>query len=141
VVAQQRAELVDWMVLHHRRFKLDASSLHLSVNILDRYCSRARVTEERLRLVGAAAVLLAAKYEDVSPPTARDVSRVLQHSCPGVALTGQADVLAMEMRVAVALAFQVRLLPISRLLSPVPTFRGRKVFLGSALGMAGAVGV
>lgn len=41
---------------------MSAEALHLSVNLLDRYLSKAWVKRSELQLAGAAALLIACKY-------------------------------------------------------------------------------
>ena len=68
-----RAILINWIVEAHLKFKLHPETLYLTVNILDRYLSRVRVDRHRLQLVGATALLIASKYEEVYPPEIRDL--------------------------------------------------------------------
>ncbi|XP_030602628.1 cyclin-A1 [Archocentrus centrarchus] len=64
-----RVILVDWLVEVVQEFRLHTETLHLAVNYLDRFLScTAYVTRSKLQLVGTAALLIAAKYEETSPP-------------------------------------------------------------------------
>lgn len=59
-----RPYLLDFLVEAHTAFQLLPSTLFLTVNILDRYCSKRVVYKRHYQLVGCAALLIAAKYGD-----------------------------------------------------------------------------
>ncbi|KAM9729004.1 cyclin-A1 [Menidia menidia] len=64
-----RVILVDWLVEVVEEYKLSSETLHLAVNYLDRFLScTACVKQGKLQLVGTAALLIAAKYEEIFPP-------------------------------------------------------------------------
>ncbi|XP_056592924.1 cyclin-A1 [Triplophysa dalaica] len=63
-----RVILVDWLVEVGEEYKLCSETLFLAVNYLDRFLSCMSVLRGKLQLVGTAAILLAAKYEEVYPP-------------------------------------------------------------------------
>jgi len=70
--ASARATLVDWVVNVHRKFKLLKPVLPLAVNIMDRYLSTCPLTKDKLQLLGAAALLIASKFEEIYPPEIED---------------------------------------------------------------------
>lgn len=59
-----RPYLLDFLVEAHAAFQLLPETLFLTVNLLDRYCSRRVVYKRHYQLVGCAALLVAAKYGD-----------------------------------------------------------------------------
>lgn len=59
-----RPYLLDFLVEAHSAFQLLPSTLFLTVNLLDRYCSKRVVYKRHYQLVGCAALLIAAKYGD-----------------------------------------------------------------------------
>ncbi|KAM3077980.1 hypothetical protein ACMFMF_004393 [Clarireedia jacksonii] len=59
-----RPYLIDFLIEAHSAFQLLPETLHLAVNLLDRYCSRRVVYKRHYQLVGCAALLIAAKYGD-----------------------------------------------------------------------------
>ncbi|XP_051258050.1 cyclin-A1 [Dicentrarchus labrax] len=64
-----RVILVDWLVEVVQEYKLRSETLHLAVNYLDRFLScTAYVRRGKLQLVGTAALMIAAKYEEIFPP-------------------------------------------------------------------------
>lgn len=58
-----RSLLVDWMVEVQESFELNHETLYLSVKIVDSYLGKERVSKDSLQLVGAAALLIACKYD------------------------------------------------------------------------------
>lgn len=69
---RMRAILVDWLVEVHMRYRLRPETLFLTVNLIDRYLSRAAVARQQLQLVGVVAMLIAAKFEEIHPPEVQD---------------------------------------------------------------------
>ncbi|KAI0834711.1 A/B/D/E cyclin [Hypoxylon sp. FL0890] len=68
-----RSVLMDWVVQVHTRFHLLPESLFLAVNYIDRFLSVKVVSMTKLQLVGAVALLLAAKYEEINCPSVQEV--------------------------------------------------------------------
>lgn len=75
-----RSTLIDWIIQVHSRFQLLPETLYLTVNIIDRFLSRKTVTLNRFQLVGAAALFVAAKYEEINCPTLNDIIYMLDHA-------------------------------------------------------------
>ncbi|KAF4466797.1 cyclin domain-containing [Fusarium albosuccineum] len=59
-----RPYLIDFIVEAHNALTLRPETLFLTVNLVDRYCSRRVVYKQHYQLVGCAALLIAAKYGD-----------------------------------------------------------------------------
>ncbi len=59
-----RPYLVDFLIEIHQTFGLRSETLFLTLNIVDRYVSKRIVHKRHYQLVGCAALLIAAKYED-----------------------------------------------------------------------------
>ncbi|XP_068186542.1 cyclin-A1 [Antennarius striatus] len=73
ITNDMRVVLVDWLVEVAQEYKLHSETLYLAVNYLDRFLSRTKsVKRSKLQLVGTAALLTAAKYEEISPPELKD---------------------------------------------------------------------
>ncbi|KAF2397841.1 hypothetical protein EJ06DRAFT_539286 [Trichodelitschia bisporula] len=68
-----RAVLVDWLIQVHARFQLLPETLFLAVNYVDRFLSVKVVSLGKLQLVGATAILLAAKYEEINCPSVQEI--------------------------------------------------------------------
>jgi hypothetical protein len=73
-----RPYLLDFLTEAHSAFQLLPETLYLTVNILDRYCSRRVVYKRHYQLVACAALLIAAKYGDKKDrvPTFRELRSV-----------------------------------------------------------------
>lgn len=73
-----RPFLVDFLVEIHLVFKLRPETLYLTLNIIDRYCSRRIVFMKHYQLVGCAALWIAAKFEDSKErvPTVHDLHEI-----------------------------------------------------------------
>ncbi|XP_072514942.1 cyclin-A1 [Salminus brasiliensis] len=63
-----RVILIDWLVEVAEEYKLCSETVYLAVNYLDRFLSCMSVLRGKLQLVGTAAILVAAKYEEIYPP-------------------------------------------------------------------------
>lgn len=68
VNASMRAILVDWLVEVSEEYKLTPQTLFLTINYIDRFLSCMSVLRGKLQLVGAACMLVAAKFEEIYPP-------------------------------------------------------------------------
>lgn len=70
---RMRSILVDWLVEVHLKFKLVPETLYLTINMIDRFLEKERVSRPRLQLVGVTSLLIASKYEEIFPPELRDL--------------------------------------------------------------------
>ncbi|KAF2759108.1 G2/mitotic-specific cyclin 3 [Pseudovirgaria hyperparasitica] len=68
-----RSVLMDWLVQVHHRFTLLPETLFLSVNYVDRFLSCKVVSLGKLQLVGATAIFVAAKYEEINCPSVQEI--------------------------------------------------------------------
>ncbi|KAI1485375.1 cyclin-like protein [Biscogniauxia mediterranea] len=68
-----RSVLMDWVVQVHTRFGLLPETLFLTVNYIDRFLSHKIVSLGKLQLVGATALFLAAKYEEINCPSVGEI--------------------------------------------------------------------
>lgn len=69
-----RATLVDWLVQVHMKFKLLTETLFITVNIIDRFLSVCMgIEKDQFQLIGVSALLIATKYEEIYPPTVKDL--------------------------------------------------------------------
>lgn len=68
-----RTVLIDWLVEVSIEYQAQDQSLHLAVQLLDRFLSRVPVSRSRLQLVGVTCLLIACKIEEVCPPMVEDL--------------------------------------------------------------------
>ncbi|XP_066355844.1 cyclin-A3-2-like [Miscanthus floridulus] len=72
VTAHMRSILVDWLVEVAEEYKLVADTLYLAISYVDRFLSVNALGRDKLQLLGVASMLIAAKYEEISPPHPED---------------------------------------------------------------------
>jgi G2/mitotic-specific cyclin 3/4 len=68
-----RAILMDWLVQVHARFNLLPETIFLCQNYIDRFLSSKVVSLGKLQLVGATALFVAAKYEEINCPSVHEI--------------------------------------------------------------------
>ncbi|RYP48955.1 hypothetical protein DL768_005227 [Monosporascus sp. mg162] len=68
-----RSILMDWVIQVHTRFGLLPETLFLTVNYIDRFLSYKVVSLGKLQLVGATAIFVAAKYEEINCPSVQEI--------------------------------------------------------------------
>lgn len=73
VKSDMRRVLMDWLIQVHARFNMLPETLYLCVNYIDRFLASKVVSLGKLQLVGATAILLAAKVEEVNAPTIPEI--------------------------------------------------------------------
>ena len=70
--SKMREILIDWLHEVSSRFKLLPETIHLTVNIVDRFLAKQPVIRNRLQLVGCTAMLIACKYQEIYVPEIND---------------------------------------------------------------------
>ena len=63
-----RAILVDWLVEVHEKFQCYPETLFLSINLMDRFLAKNKVTMNKLQLLAVTSLFIAAKFEEVNLP-------------------------------------------------------------------------
>lgn len=74
----------------------------MTVNLIDRYASVDNISKSDLQLVGVAAMLIAAKYEEIYPPILKDFVHICNRSFTGP------QILTMEQKILTAIDFDVK---------------------------------
>lgn len=67
-----RTLLVDWMVEVQETFELNHETLYLAVKIVDLFLCRIIINKDVLQLLGAAALFIACKFDERTPPLIED---------------------------------------------------------------------
>ena len=98
---KMRSILVDWLISVHKRFKLQAETLYLTVSLIDRYLAKKSITKQQLQLVGVASVLISTKYEEIYPPETRDLVYITDRAYT------KEQILNMEMDILSTLDFSI----------------------------------
>uniref|UniRef100_A0AAV2J5Q0 G2/mitotic-specific cyclin-B2 n=1 Tax=Knipowitschia caucasica TaxID=637954 RepID=A0AAV2J5Q0_KNICA len=119
-----RQVLVDWLVEVALEYGLLSETLFLAVNYLDRFLSEtAFVKRGKLQLVGMAALMVAAKYEEIHPPELNEFVYITDSTYTRRQLIRMEHVLlkvlAFKMAAATAKQFLRQFLVVNP--APVPT--------------------
>ncbi|KAK4724311.1 hypothetical protein R3W88_027090 [Solanum pinnatisectum] len=72
VIPSMRTVLVDWLVEVTEEYKLVSDTLYLAVSYIDRFLSSHILVMDKLQLLGVSCMLVASKYEEISPPHVED---------------------------------------------------------------------
>ena len=72
-----RANLLNWLVVKHHKFKVQTRPLWLTANLVDRFLAVSTINGDDLHLVGVTGLMLAAKYEEVAIPKVSPEAEVL----------------------------------------------------------------
>ncbi|KAJ2454073.1 B-type cyclin [Coemansia sp. RSA 2336] len=75
-----RGILVEWLVQVHTRFNLLPETLFLCINFVDRFLSIKPIAINKIQLVGAVALLLASKYEEMHVPSIKDIEYMVENN-------------------------------------------------------------
>lgn len=101
ITAKMRTILIDWLIEVHMKYRLRDETLHLTINLVDRYLTRMPVLRKRLQLVGVVSMFIASKFEEIHPPELHDWVYITDNAYT------KDDVLVMECNMLSTLNFQV----------------------------------
>ncbi|KAK1309747.1 Cyclin-A3-1 [Acorus calamus] len=72
ITENMRAILVDWLVQVAEEYRLVSETLYLTISYIDRFLSKHAIHRQKLQLLGVSSMLIASKYEEISPPHVED---------------------------------------------------------------------
>ncbi|XP_075516903.1 putative cyclin-A3-1 [Primulina tabacum] len=101
VTANMRGVLIDWLVEVVEEYKLLSDTLYLTVSYIDRFLSSNAINRQRLQLLGVSSMLIASKYEEISPPHVEDFCYITDNTYT------KEDVVKMESDVLKSLKFEM----------------------------------
>eukprot|EP00268_Persea_americana_P001769 TRINITY_DN10536_c0_g1_i4.p1 TRINITY_DN10536_c0_g1~~TRINITY_DN10536_c0_g1_i4.p1 ORF type:complete len:353 (-),score=64.49 TRINITY_DN10536_c0_g1_i4:423-1481(-) len=101
ITTNMRAVLVDWLVEVAEEYKLVPDTLYLTVSHIDRYLSHCNIKRHRLQLLGVSCMLIASKYEEISPPHVEDFCYITDNTYT------REEVMDMEADVLKFLKFEI----------------------------------
>ncbi|XP_004252748.1 G2/mitotic-specific cyclin C13-1-like [Solanum lycopersicum] len=101
VSTNMRGVLVDWLVEVTDEYKLLSDTLYLAVSYIDRFLSVNVIPRKKLQLLGVTSMLIAAKYEEIKPPSAEDFAYITDNTFT------TKDVINMEASVLQSLKFEM----------------------------------
>jgi hypothetical protein len=82
ITAHMRATLVNWFFICQEKLQFSPETIYLAVNLVDRYLSKKKVSGKRkLQVIGAASLLIAAKYEEMYYYDLNDIINECQDEC------------------------------------------------------------
>lgn len=96
-----RRILLDWIIEVHNRFQLLPETLYLTVNIIDRFLSKKTIILDKFQLIGASALFIASKYEEINCPTLKEIVYMLNGSYE------RADIIEAERYLIDTLEFEI----------------------------------
>jgi G2/mitotic-specific cyclin 3/4 len=77
-----RRVLIDWIIQVHATFRLLPETLYLTINIIDRFLTVRNVPLNKFQLVGAVALLIASKYEEITVPSVHEIVFMTENVYP-----------------------------------------------------------
>jgi len=101
ITDETRKVLIDWVVQVHEHYVLRPETLHLTVNLIDRYLTKMSIMRKHLQLVGVVAMFIASKFEEISPPELHDWVGITDNACT------KDEILVMECKMLSVLSFEI----------------------------------
>ncbi|XP_059445636.1 cyclin-A3-4-like [Corylus avellana] len=80
VAPYMREILLDWLAEVAEEYKIVPDTLYLTVSYLDRFLSYRAVSRKKIQLLGVSCMLIASKYEEISPPHIEDFCYVTDNT-------------------------------------------------------------
>lgn len=95
IVPRMRTVLLDWLSEVCEVYTLHRETFYLTIDYIDRYLSTNAniVPKQQLQLIGVAALMIAAKVEEIYPPKVSDYAYVTDGAC------SSQDILSTEMNI------------------------------------------
>ncbi|XP_045826114.1 G2/mitotic-specific cyclin C13-1-like [Trifolium pratense] len=101
ITSNMRGTLVDWLTEVADEYKLLPETLHLSISYVDRFLSIQPVKRSKFQLLGVSSMLIASKYEEITPPNAVEFCKITDNTYD------LKEVLKMESDILNALKFEM----------------------------------
>ncbi|KAF3446590.1 hypothetical protein FNV43_RR11770 [Rhamnella rubrinervis] len=101
VNANMRGVLVDWLVEVAEVYNLLSDTLHLSISYIDRFLSVIALNRKSLQLLGVSSMLIASKYEEISPPEVKDFCNITEYTY------SNDEIIKMEAEILKTLKFEM----------------------------------
>ncbi|KAH1072231.1 hypothetical protein J1N35_024559 [Gossypium stocksii] len=101
ITVNMREMLMAWLVEVTEEYKLVSDTLHLTVSYIDRFLSSHPVSRNKLQLLGVSCMLIASKYEEITPPHIDDFCYITDNSYT------KEEVVGMEKEILKLLDFEI----------------------------------
>ena len=72
ITTHEREILINWLIIIQVEFNLLPETLFITVNIIDRYLSKQKISLNQLQLLGITAMFIASKFQEIYPPIMTD---------------------------------------------------------------------
>eukprot|EP00037_Helgoeca_nana_P019652 m.192671 g.192671 ORF g.192671 m.192671 type:complete len:472 (+) comp24954_c0_seq1:267-1682(+) len=109
-----RVALIDWLVDVVEVYRFRIHTLYAAINFLDRFLSKIAIERKVLQLTGVTCLMLAAKYEEINPPSVEEFAYITDSTYSRDAILKMEcailDVLKFELRVDSPLNYTEHLL-------------------------------
>ena len=99
---RHRRRLVEWLLKVHEKFKLLPETFFITCKLVDLSIQKFGVQKSNLQLLSLASLLISAKYEEIYPPSLRQMLKVAANES-----IKKEDVLEMEYKILRSLDFDV----------------------------------
>jgi G2/mitotic-specific cyclin-B, other len=96
-----RQIVIDWLVDVHRKFKMKTETFFVAIRLLDRYLEINQIRKEIFQLVATACLFIAAKYEEIYPPSLSDFAYICADTY------NKTEIIEMESMILVDLNFNL----------------------------------
>ncbi|OAY22996.1 putative cyclin-A3-1 [Manihot esculenta] len=101
VSPNMRGILVDWLVEVAEEYNLVSDTIYLTITYIDRYLSLNVINRQKLQLLGVSSMLIASKYEEISPPNVEDFCYITDNTYT------KEEVVKMEADILKSLKFEL----------------------------------
>ncbi|XWS62972.1 hypothetical protein CRYUN_Cryun06bG0056500 [Craigia yunnanensis] len=101
ITVNMREILIEWLVEVTEEYKLVSDTLYLTVSYIDRFLSSHAISRNKLQLLGVSCMLIASKYEEITPPHIDDFCYITDNSYT------KEEVVEMEKDILKLLDFEV----------------------------------
>ena len=98
---RHRAVVIEWLSYTVCYFSQSNETLFMSINIMDRYISKKKISLNILQLVAISSYLIASKYEDTNYPLINDLIYISKN------IYTQNDIISMEKDILTTLNFDI----------------------------------
>lgn len=110
-VTKMRAIVVDWIIEVHQKLNLRPETLHLTINLIDRYCgASSSVKRGNLQCIGVSALFIASKYEEIDMVPTEDCTMITNNTC------SKKKIIKMENTILVTIDYELTVPTIYRFL-------------------------
>ncbi|XWS68093.1 hypothetical protein CRYUN_Cryun04dG0060600 [Craigia yunnanensis] len=101
ITVNMREILIEWLVEVTEEYKLVSDTLYLTMSYIDRFLSSHAISRNKLQLLGVSCMLIASKYEEITPPHIDDFCYITDNSYT------REEVVEMEKDILKLLNFEV----------------------------------